>query len=336
MSTMAATVMEKNRGRTHRQTLVRIEIPIYSNVVHVSIMCKSGTLLQQTYTAAVSVVFSTALLSFHPNKCTCIVWVCIMIWNMNIFARYQSIFKFLFLSCCHHWYLRVQHIKFWCNSTANNKQVHNTAHYRTGYLTLVSELVCIHRYLNNCHTERMSTGNHGKPRPKSSLPKMQARSPSEESLKTSTFPRLRMKSGSDYNESTKSLKEVTSIPGVVKVCGGTYITNSRQSIGNSTKLFLHEKFQRRVLQVRCQYPPNIINIPLSSGIQIGFEHHNTDYSSTREVMKDKKIPKVLAVKKTCQCNTHPLMADSDVLTVLTITDSKELLVRKLMFQNQKY
>ena len=43
------------------------------------------------------------------------------------------------------------------------------------------------------------------------------------------------------------------------------------------------------------------------------------------------MPKVLSVNKGCQCNSmvHPTLSDSDVLIVLTITKSKQLLVRNV-------
>lgn len=168
-----------------------------------------------------------------------------------------------------------------------------------------------------------------KSRPKSSQPKYQSRSGSEERFKTSTLPFRRTKSPCESSD-TLCLKEVTEIPGSVRVCSGTYTTNSQQGISRDTRLYLHKKVQRRVVQFTCCYPQitRLVNVSLESNIHVGFKFGNgiTNFQNVSEVMKQKMLPKVLYVVKDCWCNElHHQISESDVLIVLA-SNKKGLVV----------
>lgn len=170
-------------------------------------------------------------------------------------------------------------------------------------------------------------------RPKSSQPiskLQQSRLKSEESSKTLPHQRIKSSIPEDFDasKSLKVLKEVTEIPGTVRVCSGTFITKSGQSISKDTKLYVHEKIQRKVVQIKCCYPKTtrFVNIPLNSRIQIGFKHGTVYYQNIREVVKhNKTLPKLLCVVKHCQCNGTHQLSESNVLIVQALRN-KELLV----------
>ena len=170
-------------------------------------------------------------------------------------------------------------------------------------------------------------------RPKSSLPNRQPLSGSNTSQRrklSSTFPE-----DSDSSENLKVLKEVTSIPGAVRVCSGTYSTSTGQTISKGTILYLHEKFSRNVVQFECLHSNKVslVNISLSSGICIGFKHSTVDFSNVKKVTdQHRTLPKVLSVTKACQCNAihHTTISELDVFIVVTVSKQRELFVMNVL------
>lgn len=179
----------------------------------------------------------------------------------------------------------------------------------------------------------MAAWNSGKGRPKSSLPKLQSRPGSGERIKTSTLSFQRTRSPDDCNANL-SLKEVTDIPGTVRVCSGTYFTHSQQRISSGTKLYLHKKVQRRVVQFKYCYPKttHLVNVSLNSNIHVGFKHSNINFQNVNEVIRQRTLPKVLCVVNSCLCNElHCPISKSDVLLVLS-SEKRALVVRNVSTQ----
>ena len=137
------------------------------------------------------------------------------------------------------------------------------------------------------------------------------------------------RSGSTKHACTCILKEVTETPTAVRVCSGNYLTYSGQSISKDTKLYLHKKVQRKVVQMRCFFPKNtrIVNLPLSTNVQVGFEHPTSNFKNVKQVVKeDKHLPKLLFVVRSCQCSPSHDISESNVLIVTGLTQKKELIV----------
>ena len=177
----------------------------------------------------------------------------------------------------------------------------------------------------------MSTWKLGKGRPKSSLP---SRPKSGERFKTIPFRKTRSHHSQDEYNTNFSLKQVTVIPGAVRVCSGTYTTNSKQGISRDTRLYLHKKIQRKVVQFNYCYPQitRLVNVSLNSNIYVGFKHNNTNFQNVTEVLRQRTLPKILCVVKSCLCNElHYPISESDVLIVLS-KEKKGLLVRNVSTQ----
>ena len=137
------------------------------------------------------------------------------------------------------------------------------------------------------------------------------------------------RSGSTKHACTCILKEVTETPNAFRVCSGNYLTYSGQSISKDTKFYLHKKVQRKVVQMRCFFPKKtrIVNLPLSTSVQVGFEHPTSNFKNVKQVVKeDKHLPKLLFVVQGCQCSPSHDISESNVLIVTGLTRKKELIV----------
>lgn len=176
----------------------------------------------------------------------------------------------------------------------------------------------------------MATRDSGKTWPQPSLPMTKSRSGETISLRRTRSP----SNFQDEDNATLSLKEVTVIPGTVGVCSGTYTTNSKQEISKGTRLYLHKKIQRKVVQFYYCYSQftRLVNVSLNSEIHVGFQHNKVNFQNVSEVIKQRTLPKMLCVEKSCLCNElHYPISESDVLIVLS-SDKKGLFVRNVSTQ----
>ena len=171
-------------------------------------------------------------------------------------------------------------------------------------------------------------------RPKSSQ-YMMRKSKSTPETATLPFQRIHSLENKDGTKNWQTLNDLTSVPGMVRVCSGTYIINSRQSISQGTNLYVHEKVKRKVVQIKCCYPKHLcfVNIPLCSGIHVGFKYGCgiMSFQNVKDVIKQEKSPpRILCVITTCQCasKNHKPLSVSDILIVVSVK-RKELLIRNV-------
>ena len=169
----------------------------------------------------------------------------------------------------------------------------------------------------------MATQNSGNSQPKlSALPKLPG---SGETILRKT------RSPTNSQGEDNALREVTDIPGAVRVCSGTY---SKQGISKGTRLYLHKKIQRKVVQFYYCYPKitRLVNVSLNSNIYVGFKHSTINFQNVSEVIRQRTLPKVLCVVNSCLCNElHCPISESDVLIVLAL-EKKTLVVRNVSTQ----
>ena len=136
------------------------------------------------------------------------------------------------------------------------------------------------------------------------------------------------------------LREFTDLPATVKVCRGTYTTCSGQKINiDNCNLYVHERISRQVVQIKCEYLKQrlvYINLPLSSGIFIGFQQTpatstNNIILNVKQLKHEKVLPKLLYIKTQCHCRNHSTQDQSNVLMILAL-NNKKLLVRNVSTQ----
>ena len=136
----------------------------------------------------------------------------------------------------------------------------------------------------------------------------------------------------DLSDRNKHVLEIlTEIPTVVRVCTGNYRTCSGQYINRETckKLYIHKKVQREVVRIKYLFPKNtrIVNLPISTSVQVGFEHPTSNFKNVKQVVKEgKHLPKLLFVVQGCQCSPSHDISESNVLIVTGLTRKKELIV----------